>query len=316
MDIMFTHSCPQNLKEEIQRDFPHITFHFVKPITDGWDILPKIKVLVTYGEDITKEIIHQASSLQWIMVMSAGVEKLPFDLIAEKKILVTNARGIHAIPMAEYALGMMLNYVKQFTVMHHQQQEQTWNRRLPFGELADQTLLVIGTGAIGQEIARLAKAFRMNVLGVNRSGQAVPHVDECYPIDYLLHVLPTADFIVSVLPSTNETKYLLKREHFQAMKSSACFMNIGRGDLIASHVLYEALTTGEISHAVLDVFEEEPLLEDHPFWRMENVTITPHISSISQRYLPRAFEIFKHNLHSYTNNRENYLNVIDVMRGY
>jgi len=128
--------------------------------------------------------------------------------------------------------------------------------------------------------------------------------------------LPKADFIVSVLPSTKETKHFLEKNHFDLMKNSSVFINIGRGDLIQEDVLMAALQEGKIAHAYLDVFYTEPLAEDHPFWRMENVTVTPHISSLTKNYMPRSFEIFKQNLHTYIKKDADFINVIDMDRGY
>lgn len=178
------------------------------------------------------------------------------------------------------------------------------------------TILVLGAGAIGGEVARLGKAFRMTTLGVNRSGKPVESIDRLYTLDNLLEAIPGADYIVSVLPSTDETKDLLQKEHFKAMKESAVFVNIGRGDLIDEEVLIEALEAGELAHAILDVFDPEPLEKGHPFWRMENVTVTPHLSSKSGEYLPRTFAIFEKNMREYLKSGKDFINVIDLSRGY
>ena len=131
-----------------------------------------------------------------------------------------------------------------------------------------------------------------------------------------MDALPKADFIVSILPSTPKTRNVLTEDHFVAMKNSAVFINIGRGDLVNEDVLLQALNHNEIAHAFLDVFEKEPLVKDHPFWKMNNVTVTPHLSSVTKNYLPRSFEIFKYNLKTYLNHTGEYMNVIDLKKGY
>lgn len=209
----------------------------------------------------------------------------------------------------------MLGHVKQMAALARNERDEVWDRKLPMEELRGKTLLVLGIGASGGEIARLAKCFGMNVAGVNRSGKDAAGGDRIYSISQLSEILPKADFFVSVLPSTVETRFLLKKEHFAAMKDSAVFINIGRGDLV-EEVLLSVLKTDQISHAYLDVFANEPLPKAHPFWKMENVTVTPHHSSITKNYLPRSFEIFKHNLHTYIKNNKDYINVIDLERGY
>jgi phosphoglycerate dehydrogenase-like enzyme len=191
-----------------------------------------------------------------------------------------------------------------------------WSRALPTAELDRKTVRIIGVGAIGGQIAKFCHAFNMKVLGVNRSGNHARYVDEMGTMEELKGYLTQADFVVSVLPSTIETKYVLSKEHFRLMKDTAVFINIGRGDVARESILIEVLNEGQIAHAVLDVFEQEPLPSNHVFWGMENVTVTPHISSITSNYLPRAFEIFEENLHIYKSKGTKYINQIDVGRGY
>ncbi|KIY21805.1 MULTISPECIES: D-2-hydroxyacid dehydrogenase [Mesobacillus] len=304
----------ESLQEEVKREFPQVNFEFHKGIKD--DLFLDAEVFLTYGEDVTEEMIDKTDKLKWIMVMSAGLDKLPFEACKNHGILVTNVRGIHKIPMAEFAIGMMLQHVKQMKTLSSNERNKTWERKLPMGELYGKTLLILGIGAIGGEVARLAKAFNMQTIGVNRSGRQAEWADEMYTMETFRQALPKADFIVSVLPSTQETKHFLDLNDFELMKDSSAFINIGRGDLVQDEVLLAALQEKKIAHAYLDVFYEEPLMESHPFWTMENVTVTPHISSITKNYLPRSFEIFKQNLHTYVWKANDFINVIDLDRGY
>lgn len=315
MKTVFTFRPPRSLQAQLIEKYPTVDFVFYKAITEA-EQLVDAEIIVTFGEDLTPQHIEKCTQLKWVMVGSAGLEKMPLHAIKEKGILVTNARGVHKIPMAEFTLGYLLNHVKRFPELRTLQDETIWNKRLPIGELAGQTLLVLGAGAIGSEIARLATAFRMKTIGINRSGGEVEHFANVYQMDELLTALPEADFVVSILPSTNETKHILKKEHFQAMKKTAAFINIGRGDLLEEQVLIEALDEEEIAHAYLDVFVEEPLPENHSFWIHEKVTVTPHISSITPQYLPRVFEIFEYNLDQYLQGYDTYKNKVEIDRGY
>ena len=306
----------ESIQEEIKSAFPEMQFEFYKGMKDAEKAFYECEVFLTYGDDLTDNHIQKNNHLKWIMQMSAGLEKLPLKAIEEKGIMITNARGIHKIPMAEYTLGTMLQWVKQTRALLENEQEENWNRKIRMEELFEGTVLILGVGAIGGEIARLAKAFRMKTIGVNRSGRGVENIDELYLTEQMMDALPKADFIVSILPSTPETKHLLTEDHFVAMKNTAVFINIGRGDLVDEPVLLQALEKNEIAHAFLDVFEKEPLVKDHPFWKMKNVTVTPHLSSVTQNYLPRSFEIFKHNLNTYLNQTGDYMNVIDLKKGY
>jgi phosphoglycerate dehydrogenase-like enzyme len=306
----------ESIQEKIKSEFPEMQFEFYKGMEAAEKAFFECEVFLTYGEDLTEHHIEKNKHLKWIMLMSAGLEKLPLKAIEEKGIMITNARGIHKIPMAEYTLGTMLQWVKQTRVLLENEEGENWNRKIRMEELFEKTVLILGVGAIGGEIARLAKAFRMKTIGVNRSGRGVENIDELYRTEQMMDALPKADFIVSILPSTPETKHLLTEDHFVAMKNTAVFINIGRGDLVDELVLLQALEKNEIAHAFLDVFEKEPLVKDHPFWKMKNVTVTPHLSSVTQNYLPRSFEIFKHNLKTYLNQTGDYINVIDWKKGY
>ncbi|MDF1508141.1 D-2-hydroxyacid dehydrogenase [Robertmurraya sp. DFI.2.37] len=306
----------ESIQEMIRAKFPNVQFEFYKGMKHAQTSFQDAEIFITYGEDLTEEDITKAQNLNWIMVMSAGLDKMPLAACHKKGIIITNARGVHKIPMAEYALGMMLQYVKQARVLWSNEQEEKWERRVPMEELCGKTILILGVGAIGGEIARLAKAFRMNTIGVNRTGNPVEFVDELCQLDDISTVVGKADFIVSVLPSTPETTHLLTYEHFKLMKNTSVFINIGRGDLVEEDTLFEVMKNKEIAHLFLDVFAVEPLPEGHPFWQMEQVTVTPHLSSLTKNYLPRSFEIFEKNLHTYNNKGNNMINQIDLTRGY
>ncbi|UOQ92632.1 D-2-hydroxyacid dehydrogenase [Halobacillus shinanisalinarum] len=307
---------PDEIKERLVENFGEVDFYFCHGMKEGRQHLKEADVLITFGEDVTPELIADATRLKWIMVLSAGMDQMPFEDISRRNILVTNVRGIHAIPMAEYAISMVLQVSRQAKALVQLEQGHQWNRRTPMKEINGQTMVLLGTGAIAQETARLAKTFRMKTVGVSKSGRTKPYFDETYSVDRMKEALSHGDVVVAVLPSTEETTYLLTEEHFRLMPSHAIFLNMGRGDLVASHTILQAIKENQISHAVLDVFEEEPLPESHPFWEEERVTVTPHLSGITPQYLPRGFEIFERNLQSFLNKKEDMENLIDPKRGY
>ncbi|TMW70519.1 D-2-hydroxyacid dehydrogenase [Alteribacter natronophilus] len=308
----------ENLKNGLTGAFPEVTFTWHDTIegTEQSGDLKKADILITYGEDLTPDHIRKAGNLKWIMVVSAGMEKMPFKAIGEKGILVTNARGIHATPMAEYAISVILQTARKAKELLSQERDQVWSRKLTMTELNGCTLGVLGAGAIGSETARLAKAFGMHTIGLNRSGRPADHFDETLTFSELDRILKNSDFLVSVLPHTEETAGLLTRDAFRKMKNNAVFINMGRGTVTKEEDLIEALTDRDLAHAVLDVFEQEPLPKGHPYWTMENVTVTPHISGISPGYQPRAIGIFEQNLKEFLGSGKNYHNKIDVSKGY
>ncbi len=306
---------PESIRNHFEQKYSQTEFIFCHGIEEAEKYLPEADVFVTYGEDLNQERIQKAEHLKWIMVLSAGMDRMPFEEIEERGITVTNVRGIHASPMAEYAISMLLQVSRQAKTLYDHETKHQWDRTPVLNEINNRTMVLLGTGAIAQETARLAKAFHMKTIGVSKSGSAKPHLDETYTVKELKDVLPEADFVVAVLPSTEETRYLLNKAHFQMMKETSLFLNMGRGDLVSSADLLEAIRNKEIAHAVLDVFEEEPLPQEHPFWEEENVTVTPHNSGISPHYVPRAFEVFDENLERYVKEEE-LVNLIDPKRGY
>ncbi|MFP3324260.1 D-2-hydroxyacid dehydrogenase [Planococcus sp. SIMBA_160] len=313
MDVLFTFVPKENQQERLQAEFPEVNFRF---LYKNKSFLPTADIVVTYGEDLTADDIDSADNLKWIMVASAGIEKMPHAAIADKGIIVSNVKGIHKTPMAESALAHLLALKRSLPFIYESQRNGEWNRKTKSSELAGSTAVVFGPGAIGSEIGRLLQAFGVRTIGCNRSGNDAEHMDEMVSFENSLEVLPEADIVLAVLPSTKETYHLLKKEHFQAMKEDAIFMNLGRGDLVEDRVMLEALKNGEIGHAVLDVFEEEPLPEGHPYWQMDNVIISPHVSSHSGKYVERALDVFIPNLHAWIKGDTSPSNPVDMKRGY
>jgi phosphoglycerate dehydrogenase-like enzyme len=316
MKVVFTFQPKEVLAKDLVQCFPEVEFSFFKKIEEAEYALPQAEIIVTMGEDLTDRHIKISSSLRWIMVTSAGLEKMPFETIVKRGILVTNAKGIHKIPMAEFTLGLMLQHAKQFQSVLKQEEQGVWSRRLPTSELYGSSMLVLGAGAIGSEIARMGKAFNMKTAGVNSTGNPVEHFDQMFTLGNYEEFLPHADYIIAVLPSTGHTRYILNENHFEGMNNSAVFINIGRGDLVEESILLDAAREKKIGQIFLDVFENEPLPADHPFWQEEGITVTPHMSSITKMYMPRALDIFKKNLEAYSNMSKDFINVIEAERGY
>ncbi|MGP4071682.1 D-2-hydroxyacid dehydrogenase [Piscibacillus sp. B03] len=316
MNILVTARMKTYLREGLMEKFPEATFNFKYPITEAETYIPEADVIVTFGEDLTNDHIEQAKNLKWIMVVSAGLDEMPFEKIIEKNILVTNARGIHKIQMSEYVIGMLLQVYRNLPTFLENQRKHVYDKRVKIEEISGKTMIVVGTGAIGQETARKAKAFDMKTIGVSRTGAKKDHFDECYKNEELLNKLPEADFVINVLPATPDTEKMFKADHFKTMKEDAIFLNMGRGTTVDEEQMIEALRDNEIRHAILDVFETEPLPEESPLWDMENVTLTPHNSAVTSGYMPRALDIFEKNLKQFLNGEEPSVNVIDPKRGY
>lgn len=316
MIVVTSAKIRRDIREKLIESYSELNFRFHTNINEAENDLKDADVLITYGEDLNDKYIDMAKKLKWIMVISAGLDEMPFEAIEKKGITVTNAKGIHAIPMAEYTIGMMLQVARQAKVVIDNESNNNWDRTPTMMELYGKTIGILGAGAIGQEVARLAKAFNMKVIGLNRSGDPVENFDQIVTKKQLGSLLKESDFLVSVLPKIKETNNILGKDEFKQMKKSAILINIGRGNVIHEQDLIKALRNEEIQHAVLDVFNEEPLPIDHPFWSEEKITVTPHLSGISPQYQPRAFEIFNYNMKVFLDRKGDYINLIDLKKGY
>lgn len=313
MEVLFTFIPKEHQQKQLIEQFPEVQFHFTYKDKTR---LPEAEVLVTFGEDLDAGDIETAAHLKWIMVASAGIEKMPHAAIADRGIIVSNVKGIHKTPMSESVLAHLLALKRSLPFIYENQHKKEWNRKTGATELLGSTALILGPGAIGSEIGRLLQAFGVHTIGCNRSGAEAEFMDDMVSFDRITDALPNADTVISVLPSTPETKHLLKSEHFKAMKNEAIFMNFGRGDLVEDAVLIGALENAEIGTAVLDVFNTEPLPADHPYWEMDNVIISPHASSHSGKYVDRALEVFIPNLHKWVNEESEPTNLVSLEKGY
>lgn len=274
--------------------------------------LAEAEVLVTIS--FPPEAASQAPRLRWIQMTSSGIDPLlPWRALLGH-CAVTNARGMHADQMADYAMAAMFMLHWDVPRILRDQASAAWRREAK-APLAGRTLGVIGLGAIGQEIARRARCAGMEVLGVNRSGNAVGSVAEVYRQERLHDVLPRCDFVVLVLPATAETSGLINAAALRLMKPTASLINFARGSVVEEQALIDALRDRTIKGAVLDVFAVEPLPADSPLWSMPNVIVTPHIAGMSGDYETRFAASFAENLARYGRG-DPLLNTVDLARGY
>ncbi|MFJ7828200.1 D-2-hydroxyacid dehydrogenase [Psychrobacillus sp. NPDC096623] len=313
MKILFSFLPKQEQQDDLIRKFPDAEFVFQKGLNE--ELLNSSQILVTYGEDLHANHLETAEELKWIMVASAGLEKMPLQEIAKRGIVVTNVRGIHKTPMAETILAHILSIKKSLPLILENQRNGEWSKRVFPVELLGSTAIILGPGAIGGEVGRILQAFGVHTIGCNSGGRTAPYMDEMVAFDNLTEVLPKADIVISILPSTEQTKGLITYEHLQCMKQTTIFMNFGRGDLVKEEHLLRALEEEKIAYAVLDVFEKEPLAEGHPFWNMNNVVVSPHVSSHSSQYLVRALQIFSRNLEAWVEQKP-LENEIELNKGY
>ena len=263
--------------------------------------------------------IPRAPRLRWFQQWGAGTDWLMrHPEVGAKDFILTNASGVHAIPISEHILAFLLAFARRLPEAFQAQREHHWKREFepPAFELAGKTMLLVGVGAIGRYTAQIASALGMRVLGVRSDpSKSVPHVERMFAPDQIEQALTEADFVVLTIPLTNETRGMFNGRLFNKMKSSAYLINIGRGGTVVEEDLVEALQNGRIAGAGLDVFATEPLPESSPLWDLPNVIITGHYSGATPYYDQRALEIFLDNLERFVNGKP-LRNVVDKRRGY
>ncbi|MBF6599907.1 MAG: D-2-hydroxyacid dehydrogenase [Dehalococcoidia bacterium] len=262
-------------------------------------------------------IVDVAPRLRWIQLTSAGADRLLSSGFIEGGIVVTTVSGLHATPIGEYVLCVMLMFAKGAPNILRAQQRHEWLRSMPT-ELRGKTVGIIGMGHIGEEVARLAKAFGCRIIATRRSvvapaGDGI--ADELLPPSGLPRLLETSDYVVLAVPLTPETQQLIGEAELARMRPMAVLINIARGAVVDERALVRALQEKRIGGAALDVFDPEPLSAESPLWDMENVIVSPHISGGTEIYNERAVEIFTDNLGRYLSG-EPLRNVVDPARGY
>lgn len=316
MFILSTTRLTGEIEQQLTKEFSDFTFKYTDNIEEAEKFLTEADILLTFGSDITAEHIQVAKSLKWIMVLSAGIDQMPIEEIQKHDILLTNVRGIHKTQMAEYALAMLLNHYQKLTTFYERQKDKVWDKTIKRREITGRTITIVGAGSIGEELARLAKAFQMKTIAVTHSGGDRPNFDYVYQQDGLKEAVAEADFVVSILPGTKETEGYYQEKHFQWMKETAVFLNIGRGTAVDEETLLKVLDNDEIEHAILDVTPIEPLPNESQLWSHEKITLTPHISGGSDQYIPRAMKLFHDSLKQFSDTGTVSINKINLARGY
>ncbi|AIQ56490.1 D-2-hydroxyacid dehydrogenase [Paenibacillus borealis] len=312
--------CMQHLssgqQELIRAAAPGYTLTLGDSRNPDLELLSGAEIIIGWGKGVSDTLLRQDSPLRWVQAWSAGVEKLPLEAMKERGILLTNASGVHAEPITAVIFSFMLMFTRNMHTAIRNQQNRRWHSDGQESELTGKTAVIAGTGSIGSETARIAKAFRMKTIGVSRSGRAAQGFDKVFTTGQLKDSVSEADFIINTLPITDETQGLFDADIFSAAKQGAYYINIGRGATTNTDDLISALNSGQLAGAGLDVFETEPLPEDHPLWGMEQVIMTPHCAGATDRYADRIVDIFTRNMKAYLESGSPSLNLVDYSRQY
>ena len=272
---------------------------------------------IIYGLRLPDNVIARAPNLKWLQTTSAGVDRFLDDEFRRSSVIITNVSGIHATPIGEFVLGLMLMFAKQAPSCFHMKQERQWKPFMPT-VLHSKTVGIVGLGSIGREVARLAKAFGMRVVATRRSARQskrARYVDLLFAPDQLLQLLSESDFVVLTLPLTPESYRIIGEVELRSMKPTAYLINVARGNLIDEAALVHALDEHLIAGAGLDVFATEPLPADSRLWELSNVIFSPHVAGGMEQYMEQANAVFCENLSRYLSGKR-LVNVVDKKKGY
>ena len=282
--------------------------------------LPDADIFV--GASLRPEQFAYTRKLRWIHSTAAGVSQLMYPELRNSAVIITNTSGISSVPMAEHTMGLILALARNFPDSVRCQdratwsQQELWDKPRHLSEINGSVLLIVGYGSIGKELAKRARAFDLRVWGVTRSGHGdTTHAERILPIAQLNEALPHADYVVIAAPDTSETKHLIGAEQIAWMKRGARLINVSRGSLLDESALVDALKSGALGGAALDVTEVEPLPVDSKLWKAPNLFITPHTSAISERLWQRETNLFLKLLDQWFSGKE-LSNRVDVSRGY
>lgn len=224
--------------------------------------------------------VERFTRLRKIQLTSAGLDRVPLDYIRDHGIALQNASGVYSEPMAEFAIGGILQLYKQSRFFAKNQAAHRWEKHRGLEELSGKRVCILGCGDVGREIAGRLRAFGCTVTGVNRTVRELPEMERVLPLEKLEEGLQCCDILICAIALTEETRGMLGKAQFELLPRNGVFVNVARGALVDSGALLDWLQGG--GRAVLDVFEEEPLPEDSPLWNLENVILTPHNSFVSE----------------------------------
>lgn len=314
MKILVVLPLNERQREKLEKNFWHMEFIYCPPESVTRETLVGVEVILG---NVPPQILKSAHSLKWLQLNNAGTEGY-CDGALPKDVVLTNATGAYGLAISEHMVGVLFELQKKLNLYCLNQSAHTWKNEGHVKVIQGSRVLVIGMGNIGTMFAQKMKALGCKTVGIKRrDGRKPEGVDDLYTMERLEQQLPRADIVAMSLPGNKDTYHLMNRERIGLMKKGAVLLNVGRGTTLDTEALLEALQEGRLAGAALDVTDPEPLPEDHPFWDMKNVIITPHISGgfALPETLEQILDICIANLECYLVKRP-LRNVVDFKTGY
>jgi D-2-hydroxyacid dehydrogenase (NADP+) len=282
-----TETVRNQYRDRLRARFPKLKIDLVDHHSKVGPYIGSADVLLTFTPMLSGKVIEDATALKWIQTLGTGVDNLTDQAALRKDVIVTNIRGIHGPPVSEAALATMLALARDLPRAVRAQDARQW-QRFPARLLHNKTVGIFGVGVIAEALAPKCKAFGMRVVGVSSVPRAVPGFDHVHGRDELLRAVGEFDFLVLLTPLTEKTRNSIDAKVLAAMKPTSFLVNLARGGVVDEPALVAALAEKRIAGAALDVFSQEPLPADHPFWTMQNVIITTHQGGFCDVYIDYA----------------------------
>ncbi|MGO9049981.1 MAG: D-2-hydroxyacid dehydrogenase [Xanthobacteraceae bacterium] len=284
-------------RDRLQAEFPTLQFVLAHKASELPADIADIDVLISFGIELKDEFYRRAARLKWVQCLATGVDHVLRCPSLEPETLLTSGRGIHGVPMRETIVFLMMGVARDVRRLAEAQKAHVWERRY-WSLFCGKTAVIVGVGVIGIATAKLLKAFEMKVVGVTRTPRAIEGLDEIMPTDKLKEAAARADYLINILPATNDNLLLFDGAVFAAMKPSAYYISAGRGQTVDEPALIEVLRGRRIAGAGLDVFQTEPLPADSPFWDLPNAFVLPHLGGYTSEYedliMPLIIENMRH----------------------
>jgi D-2-hydroxyacid dehydrogenase (NADP+) len=291
--------------------FPDLTINLVDHHSKVGPYIQSATILMTYGPMMSDQVVRDAANLRWIQALGTGVDNIVDLPSLRPGVLITNIHGIHGAPMSEAAIMAMLALSRDLPRVFKNQDRRVWER-WPARLLHEKTLGILGVGAIAEALALRCNALGMIVAGISSTKREVPGFDRMYGREELIEAVGSFDFFVVLTPYSAATRNIVGAAVFSVMKPGSYFINLARGGVVDEEALMQALESGQIAGAALDVFSQEPLPEQHPLWRTKNVLITPHLAGFYDGYAARALPTIEENIRRFL--AGDIANMINIVR--
>ena len=303
VNVLILETYAEAYAQHLRAHFPALAVFPVKTMAQFDADIADIDVLIAFGIAIDDDLIRRATRLKWIQSLATGVDHFLRCPLLRADTILTSARGIHGPAMRETVATMMLTLSHDTPRLVRQQADHRWDRSRPWSLLARKTAVLVGTGVSGSAVGELLQAFGMRVIGVSRTPRTQKGFDEIVHTETLPQAVRAADYLVNIMPGGPQNVDLIGAEVFRAMKPTAYFVNIGRGETVNETALIEALRERRFAAAALDVFRTEPLPADSPLWDMPNAFVTSHIGGLFDEYEDYVMPLLSENMEHFVAGR-------------